>query len=414
MVKDYVWCIIFWICLVLGLLFCVGIFWLFELLCWLVCWGCIDEVCCSLQCVLFVVDVEFIFVQIQVLELSSSYSKCDLLFSCCYVVLFLFVCVVLVCIQVIGINLVLVYVVNIFNQVGLFGLVVNGVDVVIKLLNVVMIVVVLLLVDCKGCKFLLMFGSGGICVVLLVVVMLFFQVECGCDDVQLQLQVVVSGDGLQLVLDDVQWQCLSNGIDSQGWLMQLIVLYVYGDFINVCVLCSDNLIDCELCIECVGIVQVDSVIGVFFCKLYLNLFVDFVSVVQVLLCIEQVCIGLVLLFVYGWVVVICILVFVVFFVVGLGVCVWLVLLELMLNCICFNGMSIVLLINQFVFMIIVVIFLFMVGYYGYVSMFVFWVVCIFVFFLVVVFWLLEIKGKLLEEIEVWFVWQWLILVGFCV
>lgn len=132
------------------------------------------------------------------------------------------------------------------------GSVANGADVAIKLLNAVMTVVALLLVDRKGRKFLLMLGSGGICVALLAAAALFFQAERGRADVQPQLQVAVSGDGLQLVLDDAQWQRLSNGIDSQGRPMQLTVSYAYGDFTNVRALRSDNLTDRELRIERAG------------------------------------------------------------------------------------------------------------------------------------------------------------------
>lgn len=102
---------------------------------------------------------------------------------------------------------------------------------------------------------------------------------------------------------------------------------------------------------------------------------------------------------HGWAVAACILVFVAFFAVGPGVCVWLALSELMPNRIRSNGMSIALLINQFVSTTIAAIFLPTVGHYGYASMFVFWAACTFVFFLVAAFWLPETKGKSLEEIE---------------
>ncbi|MFX5776664.1 MFS transporter, partial [Acinetobacter baumannii] len=77
----------------------------------------------------------------------------------------------------------------------------------------------------------------------------------------------------------------------------------------------------------------------------------------------------------------------------------LALSELMPNRIRSNGMSIALLINQFVSTTIAAIFLPTVGHYGYASMFVFWAACTFVFFLVAAFWLPETKGKSLEEIE---------------
>lgn len=312
---------------------------------------------------------------------------------------FLLACVVLACTQATGINSVLAYAVNILNQAGLSGSVANGADVAIKLLNAVMTVVALLLVDRKGRKFLLMLGSGGICVALLAAATLFFQAERGRADVQPQLQAAVSGDGLQLVLDDAQWQRLGAGIDREGRPMQLTVSYAYGDFTNVRALRSDNLTDRELRIERAGTVQPDSVIGAFFRKLHLNPFADPASAAQAPLRIEQARIGPVPPPAHGWAVAACILVFVAFFAVGPGVCVWLALSELMPNRIRSNGMSIALLINQFVSTTIAAIFLPTVGHYGYASMFVFWAACTFVFFLVAAFWLPETKGKSLEEIE---------------
>jgi len=91
-----------------------------------------------------------------------------------------------------------------------------------------------------------------------------------------------------------------------------------------------------------------------------------------------------------------------FFAVGPGVCVWLALSELMPNRIRSNGMSIALLINQFVSTTIAAIFLPTVGHYGYASIFLFWAGCTFVFFLVAALWLPETKGRSLEEIEAGF------------
>ena len=102
---------------------------------------------------------------------------------------------------------------------------------------------------------------------------------------------------------------------------------------------------------------------------------------------------------HGWAVAACILVFVAFFAVGPGVCVWLALSELMPTRIRSNGMSIALLINQFVSTVIAAIFLPTVGHHGYASMFFFWAACTLLYFLIAAFWLPETKGKSLEQIE---------------
>ena len=72
-----------------------------------------------------------------------------------------------------------------------------------------------------------------------------------------------------------------------------------------------------------------------------------------------------------------------FFAVGPGVCVWLALSELMPTRIRSNGMSIALLLNQFVSTTIAAVFLPTVGNYGYAAMFFFWSGCTVIYFLTV-------------------------------
>ena len=400
--KDHAWRTIFWSCLTPGIVFCVGLFWLSESPRWLVRRGRVDDARRSLQRVLAPDRVEATLAQIQAPDADSADGKREPLLSRRYVKPFLLACVVLACTQATGINSVLAYAVNILNQAGLSGSVANGADVAIKLLNALMTVAALLLVDRKGRKFLLMLGSGGISVALLAAATLFFQAERGRADVQPQLHAAVQGDGLRLLLDDAQWQQLGAGIDREGRPLQLTVSYAYGDFTNVRALRSDNPGDRELRIERAGTVQPDSVIGTFFRRLHLNPFADPASAAQAPLRIEQARIGPVPPPAHGWAVAACILVFVAFFAVGPGVCVWLALSELMPNRIRSNGMSIALLINQFVSTTIAALFLPTVGHYGYASMFLFWAGCTFVFFLVAALWLPETKGRSLEEIEAHF------------
>ncbi len=400
--KDHAWRTIFWSCLTPGIVFCVGLFWLSESPRWLVRRGRVDDARRSLQRVLAPDRVEATLAQIQAPDADSADGKREPLLSRRYVKPFLLACVVLACTQATGINSVLAYAVNILNQAGLSGSVANGADVAIKLLNALMTVAALLLVDRKGRKFLLMLGSGGICVALLAAATLFFQAERGRADVQPQLHAAVQGDGLRLLLDDAQWQQLGAGIDREGRPLQLTVSYAYGDFTNGRALRSDNPGDRELRIERAGTVQPDSVIGTFFRRLHLNPFADPASAAQAPLRIEQARIGPVPPPAHGWAVAACILVFVAFFAVGPGVCVWLALSELMPNRIRSNGMSIALLINQFVSTTIAALFLPTVGHYGYASMFLFWAGCTFVFFLVAALWLPETKGRSLEEIEAHF------------
>lgn len=401
-VKDHAWRTIFWSCLLPGVMFCVGVLWLSESPRWLVQRGRIDAARQSLQRTLPATQVESTLQQIQAPVVAQADGKRDRLFSRRYMVPFLLACVILACTQATGINSILAYAVNILNQAGLPGSAANRADVAIKLLNALMTVAALLLVDRKGRKFLLMLGSGGICLALLASAMLFFKAEQGRADVQPLLQHAVLDDRLQLNLDTSQWQQLAGARMHGKQPLQLTLSYSYGGFSDVRSLRSDNASDHQLNIQRDATVRADSVIGSFFRRLHLNPFPDPSVAADAPLKIEQAWIGPVPTPAHGWAVAACILVFVAFFAVGPGVCVWLALSELMPNRIRSNGMSIALLINQFVSTTIAAVFLPTVGHYGYASMFLFWAGCTFVFFLVAAFWMPETKGKTLEQIEAHF------------
>ena len=104
----------------------------------------------------------------------------------------------------------------------------------------------------------------------------------------------------------------------------------------------------------------------------------------------------------GWLVAISLFVFMAFFAVGPGVCVWLALSELMPTRIRSNGMSIALLINQAVSTGIAAMFLPTVGKYGYSTMFFGFAACTVLYFITAAVFLPETKGKTLEEIEAHF------------
>jgi len=398
-VKDHAWRTIFWSCLLPGLVFTGGVLLISESPRWLVRRGRIAKARRALQRTVAADEVEPTLQRMQAPEemQTGRNGKRDPLLSRRYVWPFVLACLVLAFTQATGINSVLAYAVNILNQAGLPGSVANGADVAIKLLNAVMTVVALLLVDRKGRKFLLMLGSGGITLSLLAAALLFVQSERGRLDVQAALQQQVSGTTLSLPLDAAQWQRLDGNAGTAP--QQLTVSYAYGGFSNVRSLRSDNPIDATLQIRREDAVSADSVIGRFFRTLHLNPFPDPAQAANAPLVIERAVIGPVPSPTHGWLVAGCILLFVAFFAVGPGVCVWLALSELMPTRIRSNGMSIALLINQFVSTVIAAIFLPTVGHHGYASMFFFWAGCTLLYFLIAAFWLPETKGKSLEQIE---------------
>lgn len=104
----------------------------------------------------------------------------------------------------------------------------------------------------------------------------------------------------------------------------------------------------------------------------------------------------------GWLVAVCFIVFIAFYAVGPGVCVWLALSELMPNRIRANGMAIALLINQGVSTTIAGTFLPWVGAFGYSSVFFTLAGCTVIYFITAAFFLPETKGRTLEEIEKYF------------
>jgi MFS family permease len=95
-------------------------------------------------------------------------------------------------------------------------------------------------------------------------------------------------------------------------------------------------------------------------------------------------------------------IFMAFYAVGPGVCVWLALSELMPTRIRSNGMSIALVLNQAVSTAIAAIFLPTVGEHGYSTMFFGFAACTVIYFITATWFLPETKGKTLEEIEAHF------------
>lgn len=402
--KDHAWRSIFWACLTPGLIFTLGGLLLNESPRWLVRRGRVAEARAALLRSRDAAQAEAELREMQQAAPAAEgqAGTADSLLSRRYVLPFLLACLVLACTQATGINSILAYVVNILNQAGLPGAVANGADVAIKLLNALMTVVAVLLVDRKGRKFLLMLGSGGIMVSLLGAALLFQRAESGRHDGREAVQALVQGEALELRLDAALLQTLgapASASASTGEPQQLTLSYSYGPFTNVQTRRSDEPGLPPIRISRADTVQADGVIGGFFRRLHLNPFADPAEAAAAPLRIEQALVGPVPSATHGWWVAACIFALVAFFAVGPGVCVWLALSELMPTRIRSNGMSIALLINQFVSTVIAAVFLPTVGQHGYAAMFYFWAGCTLVYFLTAAFLLPETKGKTLEEIE---------------
>jgi len=105
---------------------------------------------------------------------------------------------------------------------------------------------------------------------------------------------------------------------------------------------------------------------------------------------------------HGWLVALCLYIFMAFYALGPGVCVWLALSELMPTRIRSNGMSVALVINQMVSTTLAGIFLPVVSKYGYSTMFFVFAGFTMIYLITATFFLPETKGKTLEEIEEYF------------
>jgi hypothetical protein len=105
---------------------------------------------------------------------------------------------------------------------------------------------------------------------------------------------------------------------------------------------------------------------------------------------------------HGWLVALGLYMFMAFYALGPGVCVWLALSELMPTRIRSNGMSVALVLNQMVSTILAGIFLPFVSKYGYSQIFFLFAGCTVLYLLIVAIFLPETKGKTLEEIEEYF------------
>ncbi|MFT7721989.1 MAG: MFS transporter [Roseateles sp.] len=398
--RDQAWRSIFWMSLAPGLVFTLGGLALSESPRWLLRRGRADAAFAALRRGMPEAQARATLAAIGGGDAAATAAAGrEPLLSRRYVLPFLLACLVLACTQATGINSVLSYAVTILNAAGLPGSMANWADVAIKLLNAAVTVLAVSLVDRKGRKFLLMLGSGGIAVSLLAAALLFQSAESQLRDVAPALQARQQGDALALRLDDAQWRAL--GADPAGGAQMLTVAWSYGEFSNVQTLRSDAG-PATLQIRRADTVQPDNVIGAFFRRLHLNPFADPAASAGAPLRIDSARLGAVPSGTHGTWVAVCILAFVAFFAVGPGVCVWLALSELMPTRIRSNGMSIALLINQFVSTSIAALFLPTVGQHGYAAMFYFWAGCTLVYFLTAAFLLPETRGRTLEEIEAFF------------
>jgi SP family myo-inositol transporter-like MFS transporter 13 len=323
-----------------------------------------------------------------------------------YVIPFVLACVILACNQATGVNSIIGYNTNILLQAGLSDVQAHWGYVLFTVVNFLMTIGGVVLVDRKGRKFLLSVGTAGIIISLVCTGVLFRGTENLRVDARDALQSTVTSDPaakLTFRYDEKSANALLSASGNAGHTIanaptSLVVIYAYGDFRAATkAVRSDDQSATPIEMTRESCVPANKVIAFFS-----NPFADIEVARQSPLRIEDALITPVPSSHHGWMVAISLFVFMAFYAIGPGVCVWLALSELMPTRIRSNGMSIALLLNQAVSTGIAAIFLPTVGKHGYAAMFFAFAGCTVIYFVTAVVFLPETKGKTLEEIEAYF------------
>jgi MFS family permease len=406
--KDQAWRRIFWVSLPPGVLFVLGSLFVAESPRWLFRRGKVEAAYAALlrSRAPEQADLELHEMQetARVRQASTGAKVKDSLLRRKYVIPFLLACVILFCNTATGINSIIGYNTNILLQSGLSDVQAHWGYVVFTLVNFLMTIGGLTLVDRRGRKFLLTIGTAGIIVSLVSTALLFRHSEKSTVDCHQALQSLVNPDQtLNLRFDPAEAKKLlatqgNVAPNIQADRASLTVVYAYGDFTAATnVVRSDDPAAATVKITRASAVP-ESGVEAFFKNPTANLQAAQTAPLKI----EKALLSAVPESQNGWLVAIGLYVFMAFYAIGPGVCVWLALSELMPTRIRSNGMSIALVINQVVSTVLAGIFLPIVSNYGYSTMFFLFSGFTVIYFITAVFFLPETKGKTLEEIEAHF------------
>jgi MFS transporter, SP family, solute carrier family 2 (myo-inositol transporter), member 13 len=410
MFKDQAWRRIFWVSLPPGILFVIGSLFVAESPRWLFLRGKKEQTYAALLRSRTPAQADIEFQEMEQTALAANAPPTsgkaikDSLIRRKYVIPFLLACVILFCNTATGINSIVAYNTNMLLQSGLSDLHAHWGYVLFTFINFAMTIVGMALVDRKGRKFLFILGTSGIIVSLISVGLLFLTTEKLNLDCREILQSMVRSDQTLTVpfnADEAKRLLATKGYSGNeisSDRASLAVIYSYGDFTAATsIVRSDDQVVAPIHItreSCVPANKVEA----FFKNPFANLDAARTAPLKV----ERALIGRVPDAGHGWLVAIGLYLFVAFYAMGPGVCVWLALSELMPTRIRSNGMSIALVINQLVSTTLAGIFLPVVSKYGYSTMFFLFSAFTVLYLMTVTFFLPETKGKTLEEIEQYF------------
>ena len=406
--KNSAWRGIFWVSLPPGILFVIGSLMLSESPRWLLKRGKKEAAYTALLRSRTNEQADLELREMQELGASEKKdspraAKRDSLLSRKYVIPFILACIILACNQTTGINSIIAYNTNILLQSGLSDLAAHVGYVIFTFVNFFVTLVGVALVDRKGRKFLLGIGTAGIIVSMLGTGLLFRQTEkLGVDSSNAAQSMVTPDQTLKLVYNQELAKTLLGATGgtsvNAAAPTSLVVIYSYGDFRTASqAVRSDDPAAKPIELKRDSCVPANKIVAFFS-----NPFGDLDAARTAPLRIENALITPVPAERNGWIVAITLFVFMAFYAMGPGVCVWLALSELMPTRIRSNGMSIALVLNQAVSTTIAAIFLPTVGKYGYSTMFFGFAAGTVIYFVTATWFLPETKGKTLEEIEAYF------------
>ncbi len=404
--KDHAWRGIFWVSLPPGILFVIGSLMVAESPRWLLRRGKKDAAYAALLRSRSSHDADLEMREMEE-TLAAEKGKTaqsqtrESLLRRKYVIPFLLACIILACNQATGINSIIGYNADILLQSGLSDFAAHWGYFFFQCINFSVTLLGVLLVDRMGRKFLLSVGTGGIILSLICTGWLFRGNEKQRVNAVSAVQGMVTADQRVTIhySGDVANRLLSaNGAAAENRATSLVVIYSYGDFRATSQVVRSN----DEATKPIEITRESCVPANKVVAFFSNPFGNLDAARAAPLTIEKALINPVPESSNGWMVAITLYIFMAFYAVGTGVCVWLALSELMPTRIRSNGMSIALLLNQAVSTAIAVVFLPAVGKYGYSTMFFGFAACTVIYFVTATWFLPETKGKTLEEIEAHF------------
>jgi len=408
--KDHAWRNLFWVALPPGILFFLGSLIVSESPRWLFKRGKKEQAFAALlrsrseeQAKIELQEMEEAARKASTLSDSGVEVKESLLHRK-YVVPFVLACLVLFCTQTTGINSIIAYNGPILMQSGLSDLMAHWGLVIFMAMNFLFTMVGMFLVDRAGRKFLLVVGTSGIILTLVAAGFLFRGTEKFSLDASAQVRSLITpNQDLTLRFNPDQAAQLLAAQGDAGKQIEasrasMAIIYSYGDYTAATSFVrSDDAAVRPIEISRASCVPPNKVMAFF-----KNPIGNLDAAQTAPLKIEKALIGQVPSEHHGWQVAICLFLFMAFFAMGPGVCVWLALSELMPTRIRSNGMSIALVLNLLASTTLAGIFLPFVSKHGYSSIFFLFAAFTVVYFIVSAFFLPETKGKTLEEIEAHF------------